>query len=382
MDNNHTLVKTIPVPSGVSFVRGFGADPMSHSLYLGYGGIGGKGGHLLRMDLLTNQTIYDKPLPLGSDSFDLTPDGKTIYMPDGDTQGNGIWRVIDAATGNITNSIDTGGHNPHNTIVSLNGKHVYMAPRLSNYLVEADTTTNQIIKQIGPVQSGVRPFTINSQETLAFIETSDFLGFDVADIATGKILYKISIPGKSTTGGFAPTHGISLSPNEKEIYVADWPNSKIHIFDVSGLPATAPKLITDIPVHNMVGNNTPCVANNCQKEGWILHSLDGRFVYVGDAGDIIDTTTHQSIAYLNTLANTRKYIEIDWQNGLPTATSTRYGKGRGGSNSITPPPANGTTPPPQSSSQYIYAFYQNTISIYDKSTHTLNKTITLPSTVH
>jgi len=180
------------------------------------------------------------------------------------------------------------------------------------------------------MQEGVRPFTINSKETLAFIETSDFLGFDVADISTGKIIYTVPIPGKSTTGGFAPAHGISLSPDERELYVSDWPNSKVYVFDISGLPGSAPKLITDISVHNMVGSDTPCVATNCMKEGWLLHSLDGRFVYVGDAGDVIDTRTRQSVAFLQPLANTRKFIEIDWQNGVPIATSTRYGKGYAG----------------------------------------------------
>lgn len=329
IDHNHALVKTITLPPEVRFIRGVGADPASHSLYIAYGSVSSEG-QLMKMDLLTNQVIYNKQMPVGIDSFDITPDGKKIYMPDGDGQSDGIWRVVDAATGDVTASIDTGGHNPHNTFVSINGTHVYMGPRLSNYLVMADTATNQIIRQIGPMQSGVRPFTINSKETLAFIETSDFLGFDVADIATGKIIYTVPIPGKSTAGGFAPAHGISLSPDERELYVSDWPNSKVHVFDITGLPGSAPKLITDIPVHHMVGSDTPCVASNCMKEGWLLHSLDGRFVYVGDAGDVIDTRTRQSVAFLQPLANTRKFIEIDWQNGVPIATSSRYGKGYAG----------------------------------------------------
>ena len=110
----------------------------------------------MKMDLLTKQVIYNQQMPVGIDSFDITPDGKKIYMPDGDGQSDGVWRVVDAATGNVTASIDTGGHNPHNTIVSLNGTHVYMGSRLSNYLIKADTTTNQVIQRIGPMQEGVR----------------------------------------------------------------------------------------------------------------------------------------------------------------------------------------------------------------------------------
>src|SRR5437763_11172791 len=120
-----------------------------------------------------------------------------------------------------------------------------MGSRLSNYLIKADTTTNQVIQRIGPMQEGVRPFTINSKETLAFIETSDFLGFDVADISTGKIIYTIPICGKSTEGGFAPAHGTSLSPDERELYVSDCQNSNVHVFDITGLHGSATKPISD-----------------------------------------------------------------------------------------------------------------------------------------
>lgn len=378
MDNAHTLAGTIPVPPQVTFVRGMGADPAGHALYIAYGSVSSHG-QLLKLDLLTNRVVYIKTMPKGIDSFDMTPDGKMIYMPDGDGQSDGICRVVDAATGNVVASIDTGGHNPHNTIVSLSGAHVYMGPRLSNYLVEADTATHQIIRRIGPVQNGVRPFTISSKETLAFIETSGFIGFDVANIKSGQILYTVPVPGYTfdPDSTLAPSHGISLSPDERELYLSDWPNSLVHVFDVSGLPAAAPRLITSIRVHNMVGQNTPCVDTNCMKEGWLLHSRDGRFVYVGDAGDVIDTATRQSVAMLPPLANTRKFIEIDWQNGLPIATTSRYGKGYAGDPGVA---ASLSSP---SARHFIYAFVQNNIWVYDLDhTYALDRIITLPAYVH
>ena len=329
MDHAHALVETIALPSNVVYVRGFAADPVSRALYIGYHGTG-SGGWLLKLDLLTNQVIYNVALPLSVDSFAVTPDGKKIYMPDGDDQPNGIWHIMDAATGAVTGAIDTGGHNPHNTIVTLSGKSVLMGNRLSNYLVMADTATNQIVRQIGPVQNGVRPFTVNGAETLAFIETSGFIGFDVADLASGQILWTVPTPGYSFGDGtslYAPAHGISLSPNEREIYITDWPNSMVHVFDVTGLPAQQPTWLADIPVHSMNGYVTPCYGSNCMKEGWILHSRDGRFAYVADAGDVIDTATRQTVAYLEPLANTRKMLEIDWADGAPISSTTRFGLG-------------------------------------------------------
>src|SRR6266567_6107937 len=56
IDHNHVLAKEITLPPGVRFIRGVGADPASHALYIAYGSVSG-GGQLMKMDLLTDQVI-------------------------------------------------------------------------------------------------------------------------------------------------------------------------------------------------------------------------------------------------------------------------------------------------------------------------------------
>src|SRR5262245_33622071 len=43
MDHAHALAETIPVPSQVTFVRGMGADPADHALYIAYGSVSSHG---------------------------------------------------------------------------------------------------------------------------------------------------------------------------------------------------------------------------------------------------------------------------------------------------------------------------------------------------
>ena len=163
------LVKTISLP-GATDIRGAVASPPTHTLYVSYGGDGGVNGNgsMLAYDLLTDNVMWTKTYSAGVDSMAITPDGKTIYMPTGEASSSSNWNIIDAATGNVTGSI-IGGSAPHNTIVSLNGKDVYMGGRNASYLTVADTATNTVIRQIGPLfNGGVRPFTINGKETLAF----------------------------------------------------------------------------------------------------------------------------------------------------------------------------------------------------------------------
>jgi hypothetical protein len=338
LDNGDKLVKTIALPAAATDVRGAAVCPSTHILYVSYGhdSTASGGGFMLAYDLVAEKTLWIHSYSEGVDSMAITPNCKTIYMPVGEASTASNWNVLEAGTGNITGSIE-GGSGPHNTVVSLNGEHVYMGPRNSGFLTEAETATGKVIKKIGPLlHGGVRPFTINGKETLAFTTATGFLGFQVSSITTGQVLYTVPIEaqeGKTfpykegQTGPSSPSHGISLSPNEKELWVMDQPNSYVHVFDISGLPSSAPKQIANIKLtREMTGSQVGCTYD-CLREGWLQHTLDGRYVVVGDSGDIIDTETRKSVANLEPLYNSRVFIEIDWSGGVPIASSTRQGLG-------------------------------------------------------
>jgi DNA-binding beta-propeller fold protein YncE len=306
---------TLNVPTQTYETRGMVASAATGMLYISYGCFAdprntayccdGLGGYLIKYNLLTNQMVWVKNYPFGVDSFSITPDGQKIYMPVGENSASTLWEIIDAATGDVLGSIDSGEPGPHNTIVSNSGARVYLGPtdnsspsHGSPYLVAVNTADNSIIQRIGPVSgSSVRPFTIDSRERWAFINVLTLLGFQVGDIATGKILY--TVPAAGFSSGWS--HGLTLSPDDREIYVADAPNNYVHVFDVSGLPSLAPRQVADIPV-------TPTYNAH-----WLLHSRDGRFVFVGGGGDVINTATRQVVGNIPNIGD--KFTEVDFQNG-------------------------------------------------------------------
>ncbi len=318
IDNGFNLIKQISVPTLVG-VRGSVASAATGVLYLSYGTDAGSGGSMLAYDLRSDTVLWQQTYPFGIDSMSITPDGKRIYMPVGELAPVGIWQVLNAANGAVIGSIDTEGAGPHNTLISKNGAHVYMGPRASNYLVKATTSPNAVSQKIGPVLDGVRPFTINASETLAFITTSRFLGLQVADVGSGKIIYTTQVVGFPTSGGVgsAFSHGISLSPNGTELYLIDSISSYVHVFDVSGVPSMPPKQVADIPLVGPLSGDEVGCAYDCLRDGWLHHSRDGRYVFVGDSGDVIDTTLRKSVATLPAMANSRKEIEIDFQDDVP-----------------------------------------------------------------
>jgi hypothetical protein len=128
-----------------------------------------------------------------------------------------------------------------------------------------------------------------------------YLGFQVSDVATGKVLYTVPVPGFSVPPPFRglPSHGIGLSPDQRYLWLVDRPNWAGHEFDISGLPHRAPVMIATVHVS---GPNL----------GWVNLSRDGRYLFAGDAGNVINTHTRMTIRKLGALVDSRYNIEIDW----------------------------------------------------------------------
>jgi hypothetical protein len=331
IDAHFRLVRRVSLPMARG-IRGVVASPRTHRLYISYGGDGGGNGDgsLLCYDLLSGRVLWERHLSSGVDSMAITPDGRRIYMPSGELDNSGVWYVLAAGDGHVLATI-YGGAGAHNTVMSLDGRHAYLGGRNSNYLDVAGTATNRVIGRIGPLRSGVRPFTINGSQTLAFTTATGFLGFQVSSVASGRVLFTETFPGfgwsPSSFAPSAPSHGISLSPNERQVWVIDAPNSTVHAFDVAGLPRRAPRLLANIRLTQpMSGDEQPCTYD-CARDGWLQHTRDGRYVLVGDSGDVIATKTFRVTAYLPALRQTRKMLEIDWRGGRPVGTTSRQGLG-------------------------------------------------------
>jgi DNA-binding beta-propeller fold protein YncE len=320
IDDHNRYVGTIPFPDLP--IRGLVADPATATLFVAYGGPGGSAGNgsMLAYDLVSGRTLWRRDYATGVDNIGITPNGRKIYMAVGEASSSSTWEIVDPANGRITGSIQ-GGSGPHETIVGAGGRYVYLGGVNTPYLEVASTSTGRIVKRIGPLHGpGVRPFTINAAQTLAFTTSWSFLGFQVSSIKTGTVLYNVSPPGfrfDPAAFGSIPDHGISLSPDGRQLYLIDTPNGYVHVFDVSGLPGAAPRDIADIKLaHPTAGGDS-----------WLQHSRDGRYVYVGLSGDVINTATRKIAAYLAPLHGTTEFIEIDWRHGRPVDATSRYGVG-------------------------------------------------------
>lgn len=316
VDDGHNLVKSLKLPGGIRRIWGAVAHAGSGRLYISYHGRDGERFErgLLAYDLGREKVVWKKLYKPFVDSPALTRDGKTIYLSSGEATDRGdFWFVLNAADGSVKDKIKV-FRGAHNTIVGLADQNLYMGSVRYPYLVVADTATNKITKEIGPFRAGIRPFTVNGKETLAFVNVNNFLGFEVGDVATGKVLYSVQVEGfperdfKKELD--VQSHGVALSPDETEVWIADNGNKQLHIYDVSGLPGKAPVYLESIETSSSPPN-------------WVQFSRDGRFAY-SSGGEVIDTATRRLVAKTS---SAKVRIQIDFADGVPAAAYVRYGLG-------------------------------------------------------
>jgi DNA-binding beta-propeller fold protein YncE len=303
IDKRPSLVGSFALP-GVNAIRGIGASAATGMLYISYGSFPIGVGHLLEFSLSRRTVVYARGFPFGIDSFDISHDGRLIFMPTGENTSGNRWHVIAARTGRVVGSI-TAGRSPHDTVVGANGQHVFLGGASARYLYEGDAARPwKILRRLGPLEpaavAGIRPFTINAQDTMAFTTGDRYLGFQISDVATGRVLFTVPVPGFSipaTDTQLTVSHGIGLSPDQRFLWLVDEPHRAVHEFDISGLPRKGPVLVGTVHV-----SGSP---------GWLNLSRDGRYLFVGNAGNVIDTRTRRTVATLGALATSRYNIEVD-----------------------------------------------------------------------
>lgn len=362
INNGHKWVKNIPLPSGIYGSRGIAANATTQRLYLTFYNTPAdtyQTGGLLCLDLKTDKVLwkrkYDQSVIPSPDRFDITPDGKKIYMPVGENGPDNFWEVLDATNGDPLGRI-TFVTAPHNTIVSTDGTRAFFEgqekgtqpPELKHTIGVVDTATDKVIQRVGPFRDVVRPFTINGKASLIFATVNNWVGFQVGDVASGKILYTVKPPGyvlPNPLPGGALSHGIALTPDEKYLYVVDDLKIGIHVWDVSKIATQAPTYVGFIKTRatgkNLAGQKDPNASNDATGvPAWITFSRDGKYAYP-ESGEIIDVATRKVIGQLRAKAtdplgnlidapysHSRFVLEIDFDGGNVSHVADQFGVGR------------------------------------------------------
>jgi DNA-binding beta-propeller fold protein YncE len=314
IDNGHRLLRRIPTagldPKGIPLnVKGVCVSTNTHRIYIS------TIKQLMCLDLLSDKLLWERAYEGGCDRMAIAPDGRIIYLP---SLEGPFWNVVDGHTGDgIARVVPDSGS--HNTVFGPDGKEVYLAGLRSPLLTVADARAHKAVRTVGPFGASIRPFTVNGRQTLCFVNVNDLLGFEIGDLQSGKFLHRVEVEGFEigpTKRHGCPSHGIGLTPDEKEVWLTDAANNRMHVFDATVMP---PSQVADVKLKD--------------QPGWITFSIRGDFAYPS-TGDVVDTRSRRIVAELKDengrAVQSEKLVEIDFENGRPVRAGDQFGIGHVG----------------------------------------------------
>jgi YVTN family beta-propeller protein len=188
---------------------------------------------------------------------------------------------------------------PHNTYVSANGKHLYLGTMSGSRITIYDTASHKQLNEIAP-GDWVRPIALLRDESLAYVALSKLHGFAVVDLKQGKTIRRVEMPTLPPGTEIPPydtlTHGLALTPDERELYVTSMAGKSIYAFSVPDIKQLAKIDVGRFP-------------------NWITISSDGRLVWVSnqldDTVSAIDTRSKKVVATIPVGHEPKRLLAVD-----------------------------------------------------------------------
>jgi hypothetical protein len=245
------------------------------------------------------------------------PDGKTLLVG---SSYNSWWYYLDAATGKNLGKLPV-PESPvaHNLAVTADGQFAVLgsmsSPPKAGVTV-IDVPSRKVLRYM-TFSEMVRPLTINHDGSLVYVNVNDLIGFELGDTKSGKVLGRFEIPG---TAGKGYSHGIGMTPDESEIWVADPANNAWQIWDNPGDGRH--------PVYNPSKTIKPTAG---VVHSWISMSNDGTLAFIGDSS-VIDVKTHKEIAVMKDefgrrIVHTEKILYLTFRDGKLIEANNQFAVG-------------------------------------------------------
>ena len=220
--NNYSFVKRIPVfdvpaSQNPEQIAGVTASPVTQMIYVA------ARGRLAAIDLTTEKKVWENAYDGNCcERPQISPDGKFMYVG---SDLKDFWYVVNPMTGElITKAQAPLSPNAHNLNLSADGKWAFMSPN-GKVMSIADTSTHKTVKTIA-FKDNIRVFVLNHDSSLIYTNQNNFLGFQIADVKTGKVLHTVEVTGfpwrekwnatpRPRIPHGCPSHGIALTNDEK-----------------------------------------------------------------------------------------------------------------------------------------------------------------------
>ena len=278
-------IKVGPNPHGIV------ASPDRRTLYISVEGTD----ELVTVDVATNQVKARAKVGRAPNEVSITRDGRKVFVP---LRNEAAVEVVDTTAMKVVDRMKAPAW-PHNSYVSADGQRLYLGTMAGSRITIYDTATHKQLREIAP-GDWVRPIALRRDETLAYVALSKLHGFAVVDLKEGKTVRRVEMPALPPGTEIPPydtlTHGLALTPDERELYVTSMAGKAIYAFSVPDLKQLAKIDVGRYP-------------------NWITINPDGRLVWVSnqldDTVSAIDTRTKKVVATIPVGHEPKRLLAVD-----------------------------------------------------------------------
>ncbi len=224
----------------------------------------------------------------------VTPDGKFAGVPihDGDSVD-----IVDVQAGKVIKNLPV--KLPHNCYNARRNDHVWVTSMGDHKVNLIDLKSLSYLAEI-PVGGVPRPLAVTRDEKWLYCALSDLHGFVLADVAQRKVVARVELPalppGATLPVPHTPTHGLELSPDEKELWVTSCATDSVYVYDTMG--------------KKIVGK-----AGVGRGPNWVTFSPDGKYCCVSNVlsndVSILDTARRHEVARVPVGKQPKRLVAAD-----------------------------------------------------------------------
>lgn len=223
------------------------------------------------IDPATGKSVRRVPLGDEPEAFDLSPDGKTIYVSNEDEAEASF---VDAATGKVLQSIKV-GQEPEGVKVSADGKTLYVTSEVASMVHVIDVASAKVVKN---VKVGKRPrrMAITPDGKELWVTNELDASVSILSTADHNVIGTIKFTVKGARAEDISPVGITMTRDGKRAFVSLGKANHVAFIDVPG------RKVTDLV---LVGKRAWNVTlDKAEQRLWVVNGMSDDVTVVDVAG--------------------------------------------------------------------------------------------------
>lgn len=182
---------------------------------------------LLKVDAATNEIVARVRVGPVPNEPTISNDGRYVFVPQ---RAGDQTDVVETEAMTVVKTLPV-GREEHNAYTAADGT-VYVTAMGDSLIAVIDPVALEIERKI-PVGGIPRPVALTADESVAYVALSNLHGFVTLDLRTDAVVHRLEIP---LPAGTPPplldtyTHGLLLTPDQRELWVASYATDKVYAF--------------------------------------------------------------------------------------------------------------------------------------------------------